>query len=236
MPGFDSPWVFCSANPGSPLARVRQIHAIAQSVFRPGCARSALYPGRDRRKTGLGAQGAEAEPNRMQQWLVPSPAPDVAARARLFRPPGDGPFRLAVIAHASTQNVLRRAQMPQPEYRALAALAGGARLCRAGAANVPAMAPPADAIWKTRAAATKPTTRAPDAPPPMRSRRRRALCASNPSSGRTAWSLSGTPPAPGVRWRWPAKIRKTSRPSLRSRPAAAAMPTTCPTRFARRIR
>ncbi len=34
---------------------------------------------------------------------------------------GDGPFRLAVIAHASTQNVLRRAQMPQPEYRALAA-------------------------------------------------------------------------------------------------------------------
>jgi dienelactone hydrolase len=39
----------------------------------------------------------------------------------LFRPAGDGPFRLAVIAHASSQNVLRRAQMPQPEYRALAA-------------------------------------------------------------------------------------------------------------------
>ena len=68
----------------------------------------------------LGAQGAEAEPLRMQQWLVPSPAMDIASRARLFRPPGDGPFRLAVIAHASTQNVLRRAQMPQPEYRALA--------------------------------------------------------------------------------------------------------------------
>ena len=43
------------------------------------------------------------------------------AHAVLFRPPGDGPFPLAVIAHASTQNVLRRAQMPQPEYRALAA-------------------------------------------------------------------------------------------------------------------
>ena len=70
----------------------------------------------------LGAQGTEAEPARMQQWLVPSPAMDVAARAVLFRPPGDGPFRLAVIAHASTQNVLRRAQMPQPEYRALAAI------------------------------------------------------------------------------------------------------------------
>jgi dienelactone hydrolase len=69
----------------------------------------------------LGPQGAEGEPNREQQWLVPSPVPDLAAHAVLFRPPGEGPFRLAVIAHATTQNVLRRAQMPQPEYRALAA-------------------------------------------------------------------------------------------------------------------
>jgi len=69
----------------------------------------------------LGAQGAEGEPDREQQWLLPSPDPDTAAHAVLFRPPGDGPFRLAVIAHASTQNVLRRAQMPQPEYLALAA-------------------------------------------------------------------------------------------------------------------
>jgi dienelactone hydrolase len=78
------------------------------------CVQDAFAQGR------LGAQGAEAEPNRMQQWLVPTPAMDAVARARLFRPPGDGPFRLAVIAHATTQNVLRRAQMPQPEYRALA--------------------------------------------------------------------------------------------------------------------
>jgi dienelactone hydrolase len=69
----------------------------------------------------LGAQGAEGEPNRRQQWLVPSPDFATTPHALLFRPPGDGPFRLAVIAHASTQNVLRRAQMPQPEYRALAA-------------------------------------------------------------------------------------------------------------------
>jgi dienelactone hydrolase len=68
----------------------------------------------------FGPQGAEAEPNREQQWLVPSPDPDTAAHAVLFRPPGDGPFRLAVIAHASIQIPLRRALMPQPEYRALA--------------------------------------------------------------------------------------------------------------------
>jgi dienelactone hydrolase len=69
----------------------------------------------------LGAQGGEGEPHRLQQWLVPSPDLGPPSQAILFRPPGDGPFPLALIAHATTQNVLRRAQMPQPEYRALAA-------------------------------------------------------------------------------------------------------------------
>lgn len=69
---------------------------------------------------GLGAVGGEGEPNRMQRWMVPTPLPDVKSQALLFRPAGAGPFQLAVIAHATTQNILRRAQMPQPEYRALA--------------------------------------------------------------------------------------------------------------------
>jgi dienelactone hydrolase len=56
----------------------------------------------------------------VQQWLVPTPVAGRPAHAVLFRPSGEGPFRLALIAHATTQNVLRRAQMPQPEYRALA--------------------------------------------------------------------------------------------------------------------
>lgn len=67
-----------------------------------------------------GAQSAEESPARRQLWRVPSPDPSTLSQAVLFRPPGDGPFRLAVIAHASTQNAIRRAQMPQPEYRALA--------------------------------------------------------------------------------------------------------------------
>ena len=79
------------------------------------CSQSALAQSR------FGPQGVEGEPNREQQWLLPSPDTNVLAHAVLFRPAGDGPFRLAVIAHASTQNALRRAQMPQPEYRALAA-------------------------------------------------------------------------------------------------------------------
>jgi dienelactone hydrolase len=82
---------------------------------------AALAPQAVPAQSALGAQGAEGEPNRMQPWLVPSPDPVTPARAILFRPPGEGPFPLAVIAHATTQNVLRRAQMPQPEYRALAA-------------------------------------------------------------------------------------------------------------------
>jgi len=73
----------------------------------------------------FGPQGAEAQPNRAQAWLVPSPDPDVASHAVLFRPSGEGPFRLAVIAHASTQNVLLRSQMPRPEYRTLASFLVG---------------------------------------------------------------------------------------------------------------
>src|SRR5262245_25233354 len=69
----------------------------------------------------FGAVGGEDEPNRRQKWLVPTPLPDIRSHAFLFRPAGEGPFQLAVIAHATTQNVLRRAQMPPPEYRALAA-------------------------------------------------------------------------------------------------------------------
>jgi dienelactone hydrolase len=88
---------------------------VAVVVCGIGFTQSATAQGR------FGAQGPDGEPNRIQQWLVPSPDKDVAAHAVLFRPLGEGPFRLAVIAHASTQNGLRRAQMPQPEYRALAA-------------------------------------------------------------------------------------------------------------------
>ena len=69
----------------------------------------------------LGPQGGESGPNRRQDWLVPTQDQITPSRAILFRPPGKGPFRIAVIAHASTQNRLARAQMPQPEYPALAA-------------------------------------------------------------------------------------------------------------------
>lgn len=69
----------------------------------------------------FGAQGPESAPNRRQEWLVPTQDQITPSHAVLFRPDGKGPFRIAIIAHASTQNKIRRAQMPQPEYRELAA-------------------------------------------------------------------------------------------------------------------
>ncbi len=73
------------------------------------------------RQMRFGPQGAEGSPNRRQDWLVPTQDQITASHAVLFRPEGKGPFRIAIIAHASTQNQIQRAQMPQPEYRALAA-------------------------------------------------------------------------------------------------------------------
>lgn len=81
-----------------------------------GVAAHAAYA-----QSRFGPVGDELGPLRMQPWRVPTPLPDIASHALLYRPPGEGPFRFAVIAHATTQNVLRRAQMQPPEYRALAA-------------------------------------------------------------------------------------------------------------------
>jgi dienelactone hydrolase len=108
------------ANPKPPFRAQGRLMQLLKALFALqvlGVLCTQAAPAQER----FGAQGPESKPDRMQQWLVPSPDPDTAARAILYRPPGDGPFRLALIAHASTQNPLRRAQMPQSEYRALAA-------------------------------------------------------------------------------------------------------------------
>jgi hypothetical protein len=55
----------------------------------------------------------------MQMFKAVDPA--TAAHGILFRAPGEGPFPPAIVAHPWSQNVLRRAQMPQPEVSAPAA-------------------------------------------------------------------------------------------------------------------
>jgi dienelactone hydrolase len=86
-------------------------------VFDP----SRMPQSREEPWLSVAPEGAEGAFDRQQRWQVPTPLPSKMAHAYLYRPPGDGPFRLAVIAHASTENAIRRAQMPQPEYRAMAA-------------------------------------------------------------------------------------------------------------------
>ena len=76
-------------------------------------ARSALRP--PRRKSHRARRLPESEPNRRQPWPVPSPDPATAAHAILFRAAGDGPFPPGIVAHATSQNLSRRAQMPQPD-------------------------------------------------------------------------------------------------------------------------
>ena len=68
----------------------------------------------------FGPEGPEGSPARRQEWRVPTPDASTASHALLFRPQGDGPFRVAVIAHASVENEIQRAGMGQPEYMHLA--------------------------------------------------------------------------------------------------------------------
>jgi hypothetical protein len=183
----------------------------------------------------FGPQGTEGEPNRAQPWLIPSSAANTPAHALLFRPEGNGPFRLAVIAHASTQNELRRAQMPQPEYRALAGfltsrgfavlvperlghgVTGGSYLEDQGGCDE------ADYARAARATAAQIAL----AHEFMRASR---------LSVRTARSSSAIRPAAGARWRWRMRARTLSRPSSPLHPAAAAMPMMRRVRCARRRR
>lgn len=68
----------------------------------------------------FGPAGPEGQPARRQAWRVPTPALSIASHALLFRPQGEGPFPVAIIAHASVENEIQRVQMQQPDYARLA--------------------------------------------------------------------------------------------------------------------
>ena len=67
----------------------------------------------------IGPQGPEAGVIRQQSWLIPAQDRATLMRTTVFRPPGPGPFPLAVINHGTTQNELRRAGYRLPQYAAL---------------------------------------------------------------------------------------------------------------------
>lgn len=56
---------------------------------------------------------------RQQSWLIPAQDRTTLMWTEVFRPPGGGPFPLAVINHGSTQNELQRGALRTPEYPVL---------------------------------------------------------------------------------------------------------------------
>ncbi len=73
-----------------------------------------------RQALGAGPQDSEEGPSRRQRWLIPMPAQRLSMVATLWRPRGPGPFRLAVISHASTEAAEFRVEDPTPRYETLA--------------------------------------------------------------------------------------------------------------------
>src|SRR4051794_24602619 len=69
----------------------------AQAVV-PGLRASELGEG------SPGPQGAETGAWRSQKWLIPLPDEQLLMHATVLRPPGRGPFPLAVINHGSIQS------------------------------------------------------------------------------------------------------------------------------------
>src|SRR6185436_2414607 len=72
-----------------------------------------------RAQNSSGPQGPEEGVIRRQSWLIPAQDRSTMMWTTVFRPPGNGPFPLAVINHGSTQNELRRAGYAAPQYTAL---------------------------------------------------------------------------------------------------------------------
>src|SRR5262249_47510441 len=63
-----------------------------------------------------GPQGPEVGPSRRQLWLLPIPGERLLMHAAVLRPPGPGPFPLAVINHGSIQSQEIRQTYELREY------------------------------------------------------------------------------------------------------------------------
>jgi dienelactone hydrolase len=73
-----------------------------------------------RQQSSPGPQGAEEGPSHRQRWLIPISEQLPLMGATLWRPPGRGPYPLAVISHASAEDPDQRIEDPTPKYESLA--------------------------------------------------------------------------------------------------------------------
>jgi dienelactone hydrolase len=63
-----------------------------------------------------GPQGPEGGLDRRQAWLIPLPGERLLMHAIVLRPPGPGPFPLAVINHGSVQSSFERGRFQASDY------------------------------------------------------------------------------------------------------------------------
>ncbi|MEP9387756.1 prolyl oligopeptidase family serine peptidase [Mesorhizobium sp. KR9-304] len=54
-----------------------------------------------------------------EMWLIPSTEPGFEMKTRVYKPTGDGPFRLAIINHGSAQDPAQRKRVKPSEYAEL---------------------------------------------------------------------------------------------------------------------
>ncbi len=92
--------------------------AVVAALLLGGCVgvANSPAPAAQARSAEPGPQGSEDGASGRELWLIPSQRQGLLMRAYLFRPPGDGPFRLAVINHGSQQRLQLRRAMAMPAF------------------------------------------------------------------------------------------------------------------------
>lgn len=70
--------------------------------------------------TAAGRIAGPTEPGGAEEWLLPSTVNGYLMRTQLYRPPGGGPFPMALISHGSQQDAMRRKKSPRSDFAALA--------------------------------------------------------------------------------------------------------------------
>lgn len=104
-----------------PLKYAAAVSALALGLV-PSAQAEAANPWESVAQPQPGRLPVERERANEQAWFVPvgkdAEGIDVLLPARVFVPPGTGPFPLAVVSHGSPANAAARKTMAPPEYRA----------------------------------------------------------------------------------------------------------------------
>lgn len=99
----------------------RLICGVLLALILGGCSSLSTGPAPTAQSASVGGPAGpeDAGPGRRQLWLVPSTVSGLLMRANVLRPPGNGPFPLAIVTHGSDEEARTRRRMSMPDYPAL---------------------------------------------------------------------------------------------------------------------